>query len=302
MTGVRKPSYERLADREVCPTDPDASPMQPSGGGSAVLGYSDHYIVDGGKQRIILSALVTPASIMDNTPLLDLVRWVCARWQLHPKRGTGDTKYGTIPNIVGLEQMGILAYLPTADFSHRTKFYPADRFQYDAEQDQYICPQGQTLRLSSRRKSEQVYVYAADAAVCNACPVKHECTDSQSGRHIFRSFFQEYLNRAKAYQETEAYQKAMRKRALWTEPLFGEAKQFHQMRRFRLRGLMKVNIEGVLIATGQNLKRLIKAKADEILSFFKSIYVFVKLPQNSFFFNSLFSLAGSKFIRKVDID
>jgi hypothetical protein len=65
---------------------------------------------------------------------------------------------------------------------------------------------------------------------------------------------------------------------------------------------MKVNIEGVLIATGQNLKRLIKAKADEILSFFKSIYVFVKLPQNSFFFNSLFSLAGSKFIRKVDID
>jgi hypothetical protein len=114
---------------------------------------------------------------MDNTPLLDLVRWVCARWQLHPKRGTGDTKYGTIPNIVGLEQMGILAYLPTADFSHRTKFYPADRFQYDAEQDQYICPQGQTLRLSSRRKSEQVYVYAADAAVCNACPVKHECTD-----------------------------------------------------------------------------------------------------------------------------
>jgi hypothetical protein len=189
--GVRKPSYERLTDREVCPTDPDAAPMQPSGGGSSVMGYSDHYVVDGGKHRIILHALVTPASIMDNTPLLDLVHWVCARWQLKPKQATGDTKYGTIPNIVGLEQMGILAYLPTPDFSHRTKFYPADQFQYDAEHDQYVCPQGQTLGLSSCRKSEQVYVYGVNASVCNACPVKTECTDSQSGRHIFRSFFQE---------------------------------------------------------------------------------------------------------------
>jgi hypothetical protein len=75
----------------------------------------------------------------------------------------------------------------------------------------------------------------------------------------------------------------MRKRALWTEPLFGEAKQFHQMRRFRLRGLTKVNIEGVMIATGQNLKRLIKAKTDKILAFFKRIYLSIKLPQNASF-------------------
>jgi hypothetical protein len=226
---------------------------------------------------------------MDNTPLLDLVRWVCARWQLHPKQATGDTKYGTVPNIVGLEQMDICAYLPTPDFSNRTKFFPAERFQYDAEHDLYICPQGQTLRLFSRRKSEQVYVYAANALVCDACPVKDECTDSKSGRHIFRSFFQEDLDRVKGYQETEAYQKAIRKRALWTEPLFGEAKQFHQMRRFRLRGLIKVNIEGVLIATGQNLKRLIKAKADEVLSFFKIIYMIDELPRNTYFFNRLLS-------------
>ena len=65
------------------------------------MGYSDHYVVDGGKQRIILNALVTPASIQDNTPFLDEVRCVCARWQLHPKSATGDAKYGTIPNIVG---------------------------------------------------------------------------------------------------------------------------------------------------------------------------------------------------------
>ena len=57
----------------------------------------------------------------------------------------------------------------------------------------------------------------------------------------------------------------MRKRAAWVEPLFGEAKQFHQLRRFRLRGLMKVNIERVMVAAGQNLKRLLKKKMQEIL-------------------------------------
>jgi hypothetical protein len=86
--------------------------MRRSGGGSAVLGYRDYYVVDGGKARNIPSALVTPASIMDNTSMLDLVEYVCSRWQLHPEQATSDTKYGTVPNIVGLEEMGIKAYIP----------------------------------------------------------------------------------------------------------------------------------------------------------------------------------------------
>lgn len=76
---------------------------------------------------------------------------------------------------------------------------------YDFAHDRYICPQAQTLRLYARRNSEQVNVYATDALVCNACPVKSECTDSQSGRHIFRSFYQEQLDRVRAYQTSEAY-------------------------------------------------------------------------------------------------
>lgn len=223
-----------------------------------MLGYRDHYVVDGGKARIILSALVTPASIMDNTPILDLVDWVLSRWKIQPKLAVGDAKYGTVPNIVGLEERGIKAYVPTSDFSQRTKYYPAKLFRYDAEKDHYVRPQGQILPLTTRRRSEKVLLYRAKARVCNACPLKAECTGSKSGRHIFRSFFQESLDKAEAYRETEAYLRAMRKRSVWVEPLFGEAKEFHRLRRFRLRRLLKVNIEGVLVAAGQNLKRLIK--------------------------------------------
>jgi transposase len=275
ITGSRKPSYQRIADELVSLTDPDATPMCPSGGGRAVLGYRDHYVVDGGKARIILTALVTPASIMDNTPMLDLVKYVCSRWKLQPKQATGDTKYGTVSNIVGLEAMGIKAYLPTSDLSDRSRFYPPHLFRYDHENEQYICPEGQSLGLFSRRKTEQVLVYRANAEGCNTCPVKTKCTDSKSGRYIFRSFFQEDLDRAEMYQQTEAYQKAMRKRSVWVEPLFGEAKEFHRLRRFRLRRLLKVNIEGVMVAAGQNPKRLIKHSLGMLFSFLK--FTFLRL-------------------------
>jgi hypothetical protein len=51
----------------------------------------------------------------------------------------------------------------------------------------------------------------------------------------------------------------LRKRRVWVEPLFGEAKDWHQLRRFRLRGLANVNMVGLLVAAGQKLKRYLAA-------------------------------------------
>jgi Transposase DDE domain len=70
---------------------------------------------------------------------------------------------------------------------------------------------------------------------------------------------EEYLERVRGYHQTEAYRKAMRKRKVWPEPLFGEAKQWHGLRQFRLRGLANVNMEGLLVAAGQHLKRWLAA-------------------------------------------
>src|SRR5581483_1934977 len=111
-----------------------------------------------------------------------------------------------------------------------------------------MCPQGQELKRYSRRKREEASVYRAQPKICNRCPVKAQCTNSQRGRHIFRSFFQEEIDRVRANARTEEYQKALRKRQVWVEPLFGEAKQWHQRARFRLRRLHKVNVEGLLTA------------------------------------------------------
>jgi hypothetical protein len=94
---------------------------------------------------------------------------------------------------------------------------------------------------------------------CNACLLKTKCTESQHGHIVHRSFYANYLERVRAYHATETYRKAMRKRKVWVEPLFAEAKDWHGLRRFRLRGLMNANIQGLLIAAGQNLKRFLSA-------------------------------------------
>jgi transposase len=250
-------SYRRTTDFRVSPTDPDATPMRTRSGTS--LGYHDHYVVDGGKQRIILAALVTPADVMENVPLRDLLWRVCFRRKLWPDQVTGDTTYGTTENIVALEDAGIQAFFPLPDFDARTPFFGKGAFTYDASRDAYRCPQGQLLPRRKTKYTEDEVMYRADAATCNACLVKAKCTASDQGRIVHRSFYADYLERVRGYHITESYQKAMRKRKVWVEPLFAEAKEWHGLRRLRLRGLLNANIQGLLIATGQNLKRFLAA-------------------------------------------
>lgn len=251
--------YQRTADFRISTTDPDATAMRLKGGGTH-LGYHTHYVVDGGKARIILQVLVTPSEVMDNHPMRDLIFRTRFRWKLRPRHVTGDTKYGTIENIKALEDAGIRAYVPLPDWEHQRPYFGPAQFRYDAEHDRYICPTGQLLQLTRMEYSAQKAEYSAEAATCNACPLKAQCTPSDQGRQVHRSFHASYLERVRSYHQTEAYQKAMRKRKVWVEPLFAEAKDWHGLRRFRLRRLWRVNIEALRIATGQNLKRLLKKR------------------------------------------
>ena len=82
-------SYQRMSDRRVSATDPDATPMR--AGGRPALGYHDPYVVDGGKRRIVLAVLVTPADVMENVPMRDLLWRVRFRRKLRPRHVTGDT-------------------------------------------------------------------------------------------------------------------------------------------------------------------------------------------------------------------
>jgi transposase len=251
--------YQRTSDFKVSTTDLDATPMRLKGGGTH-LGYHTHYVVDGGKARVILQVLVTPSEVMDNQPMRDLIFRTRFRWKLRPRHVTGDTKYGTIENIKALQDAGIRAYVPLPDWEERYEVWSASHFRYDPQADQYRCPQGQMLQRVGGVNPDGRQLYRAPASICNDCPVKVQCTTSNQGRRVYRHVGEEYLERVRTYQHTPAYQKALRKRKVWVEPLFAEAKDWHGLRRFRLRLLWRVNCEALRIAAGQNLKRLLKKR------------------------------------------
>ncbi|MDP9425650.1 MAG: IS1182 family transposase, partial [Actinomycetota bacterium] len=256
-TKSRTPNPNKISDQVVNRTDPDAC-LVGQLKGTARMGYKAHYVVDGGKARVILTALVSKADVKDNQPMLDLVWHTTFRWKLKPHHVTGDSVYGTIPNVKALEQAGIRAYMPVIDYTWgKRTLFRKDDFAYDAERDVYRCPAGEVLRNTGARKKLRLTRYVADPEVCNACPLKSSCTEGKSGRAVNRNFDEEYFEKVKGYYGLEAYKKAMRKRKVWVEPMFAEAKQWHGMDRVRLRTLERVNTEVLVTAAGQNLKRLL---------------------------------------------
>lgn len=251
----RPPSgpYRRITDFRVSTTDRDAAPLWHSS--PPRLGYHDHYVVDGGQARIILAALVTPADVQDNQVMVDLLDRVRFRYRLNVRHVVGDSKYATGENLRGLAERGIRASMPVVDYEQTTPFFRHADFTYAAATDSYRCPNGATLTYRGNSYSTRVRSYTASPAVCQPCPLRTRCTDGKGGRRLNRPFDEAFREQARALQTTAVYQKALRKRRVWVEPLFGEAKDWHGLHRFRLRGLWKVNCEGLLVAAGQNLKR-----------------------------------------------
>jgi transposase len=254
---VKGTFYRRKADLFLSKTDPDASPMKRKGADHSHLGYQAHCVVNGGKAHIILGVLVTPFEVTENKPMLDMLWRSAFRWKSWPRRVTGDSAYGTVENVAAIEKAGISAYMALKGAGQGRPFFGKDEFAYDPEHDLYTCPAGEPLVPRMRNVARSLIGYRAKAGTCEACSLRAECTTSKTGRQILRHFDEEYVDRVKGYRGTFLYEKALRKRRVWVESLFAEAKDWHGMRRFRLRRLEKVNIEALLIASGQNVKRLL---------------------------------------------
>jgi hypothetical protein len=166
-----------------------------------------------------------------------------------------------VENIKAVERSGVRAYLGLHEARGRGGFFPKSAFAYDAEEDRYLCPSGETLGAlgdaEENRRRGRIVTYRAKGSVCAACALKPRCTTNENGRSLRRGPGDAHIDLVRAYMETKPYLKAIRKRKVWIEPLFAEGKLWHGMRRFRTRTLEKTNAEALLIAAGQNVKRLL---------------------------------------------
>jgi hypothetical protein len=59
-------------------------------------------------------------------------------------------------------------------------------FTYNDAHDFWLCPEGEHLWPHHVDYQQRLVRYRARAQVCNACFVKHRCTDSERGREIVR--------------------------------------------------------------------------------------------------------------------
>jgi hypothetical protein len=74
----------------------------------------------------------------------------------------------------------------SAHTHRRTLRYRTAGFSYDETHDHWICPEGEQLWPHEYDRERRLVRYRAQAHVCNACPSKTRCTDSDRGREIVR--------------------------------------------------------------------------------------------------------------------
>lgn len=103
-SAARKPVA--TADRMSLPREYDRSRCDNHAYQGAGIPYT-HYVVDGGKKRIILNLLVTPSEMMENQPMLDLL-W---RTQEIPP----------FPSFDGHSTARVAASAHTVSFYHRQR-------------------------------------------------------------------------------------------------------------------------------------------------------------------------------------
>jgi len=75
-----------------------------------------------------------------------------------------------------------------ARHSHaRSERYRTAGFTYHPSHDAWICPEDQILLRSEVDHGRRLVRYRGRPQICNHCPVKTECTDSDEGREVVRA-------------------------------------------------------------------------------------------------------------------
>lgn len=136
-------------------------------------------------------------------------------------------------------------------------------FQFDAQDDCYICPEGQVLHTTGQPTAEDTTLYRARHDDCGSCARKPQCCPNTPSRKIARSIHEDARNVARALSRTQEYDVSRRQRKK-VEMLFAHLKRILKLDRLRLRGLSGAHDEFLLAATAQNLRRLVKWLAPTI--------------------------------------
>lgn len=174
---------------------------------------------------------------------------------------SSDNGYFNGSNLRYLEERGLDGYIPDSKQAGEMKGnkpndgpYSKDKFEYDEDKDQFVCPNGEILV----RKGEYEYsgkpLYAYYGANCGECPFRSECAGEGKKRTITSDGYEAERRRMAAKMRSEAGKEEYKKRKEAVEWPFGNIKHNLKFREFLTHGIEKVRVEHNLACTAHNLK------------------------------------------------
>ena len=188
-----------------------------------------------------------------------------------PKNIIADAGYGSEENYAYLEEKGINAYVKYNTFDREQKkrrkipereTYWSSNWEYDEQQDEFICPQGKRLTYQRTMIKHTANGYRSERRIyscdqCGTCPVRTKCTTSAYGRSVMMSLnIRDFRQQARDRLQSSEGKRYRSQRLIEAEAVFGRLKHNWGFRRFLLRGLEKVKTEWGVLCTAHNIAKL----------------------------------------------
>lgn len=253
------PSRAKLSnDTHRSRSDPEArllaKPFQ-----KTQLAYSANVLMDNA-QRVIVEVEVTEPNLhQEGQAAGQMLERSRLRLGLDPQTLGGDKAYGYGAAVRRICEAGVTPHVPAPVTGqwNAEGIFGKERFVYDRERDELICPAGKRLHRRTEHARNRQTEYAARLKDCRDCPLKAQCTRARY-RVTHRHWDQDYLAVAAAQRSRAGYRFSQRCRKR-IEHLFAEAKEQMGLRRARRRGWSNVSEQCLLTALALNLKRIVAA-------------------------------------------
>lgn len=249
------PSAKIKATTKLSATDPDARCR--TKGSQRVIGYQEHRVVDDA-YGIITASDTTDASADEGTTLEAMVDQHEANTDTKATTVVADKAYGSASNYKYLQDRGQRPCIPHVVEGGQKDKFAHGQFVYDAAEDCYVCPAGQRMHRARSDPDRNRIHYRLPKGTCDACPLRASCTDAKHGRTVHRNMDQDAVDWADGCLSKGHRRRLMSRRKSCIEGSFGDAATHHGFKRARWRRRWRVKLQNLMIATIQNLRKLLK--------------------------------------------
>ena len=263
-----------MTEQTVSTTDPESG-MFVKGEHERQFAYEAHTASD--RKGFVIGVEVTAGNVHDSTAWDALYDQVTDRFP-EVEVVTMDAGYKTPWIAKKTLDDGRIPILPYTRHHYKEGTYKPWEYEYDPQEDHFICPNGGILRHTTTDRDGK-RIYRSNTKHCKNCPYKALCGANEKGQKVITThIWQEYLDLVEQLRRTEQGKEiyAMRKETI--ERVFADAKEKHAMRYTHHRGLARVTNWVRLKYAAMNLKKLAEWSWKSsiscfIFSIFPSIYV-----------------------------